>query len=398
MGARRTIANAVIITLLSLTAITFGADWDYLIWIPRTPTADPLYRFINHGNAAYIDRMGRVVIPPILPYSGTNSGGEFHDGLLKIENGVYVDPAGRKVIEHSLYRSSDFSEGLAAAMPTEGSDWGYINTKGEFAITPRFHSSLTDDVWPFSGGLAKVEVAGRFGYIDHAGDFVIDPRFLDADDFREEMARVIVEGPCQYARIPEENPSLEFGIVPPTTQTKEPLPSCKYTFTDKNGMLLSAARYDYALPFGEGLAPVQIGDRWGFIDKTGSMAIAPRFDSAWYFSDGLALVSEKGLFGYIDHSGAYIIKPAFKHSESFADGRAVVGDPESGYFYIDHKGHAIIPGKFALASPFFKGLAHIKFPSKASGSDDMDAGGKFEYIDTRGRKIFNYKVPPKRDE
>lgn len=69
-----------------------------------------------------------------------------------------------------------------------------------------------------------IEGAGRFGYIDHSGNFIIQPRFLDGDSFHEGMARVIVEGPCTYFRIPEETLSLDFGIVPRGTDTKEQLP------------------------------------------------------------------------------------------------------------------------------------------------------------------------------
>jgi len=43
--------------------------------------------------------------------------------------------------------------------------------------------------------------------------------------------------------------------------------------------------------------------------------------------------------------------------------RAVVGNQESGLWYIDHSGRQAIAGKFAVASPFFKGLAYVKLPS-----------------------------------
>jgi hypothetical protein len=120
------------------------------------------------------------------------------------------------------------------------------------------------------------------------------------------------------------------------------------------------------------------------------IVIAPHFDSASSFSDGLGLVSENGLFGYIDRTGAYVIKPEFKRAESFAEGRAVVGDTESGHWYIDHSGHQAIPGKFALASPFFKGLAHIKILSSAA-SNWNSRTGTFAYIDTNGKTMFTYK-------
>jgi len=381
--------SALAFLMIALPSST--CDWDYPIWIPRSATADPLYRFTKDHKAGYIDQTGKVAVPPVISFLGGNGGGEFHDGLLEIGvfDGVYVDTSGKKVIDKGLFRGWDFSEGLAVAMKKDGDMWGYINTKGEFAISPRFASSRMDYVWSFEGGFAKVEVAGRFGYIDHTGEFAIQPKLLDGDSFHDGMARVIIEGPCVYSRIPEESPCPEFGVLPNGTKTQESLPACKYTFIDKSGKI-SDHRYDYALPFSEGLAPVRIGKLWGYIDKKGVMIIAPRFDSASSFSDGLGLVSEKGLFGYLDRTGAYVIKPGFKSAESFAEGRAVVGDTESGYWYIDHGGHQAIPGKFALASPFFKGLAHIKVLSDSSGNKDIHAG-TFAYIDSTGRTVFEYK-------
>ena len=388
MNPLRSFLSAAL-ALLMIVSSSSGCEWDYLIWIPRSATADPLYRFTKGRKAGYIDQSGKVVIPPVIPFSG-NGEGEFHDGLLEIgvSDGIYVDASGKKVIDKGFYRGWDFSEELAVAMEKDGGKWGYIDRKGQFAISPRFSSSLTDYVWPFEGGFAKIEVAGKFGYIDHTGEFAIQPRFLDGDSFHDGMARVIVEGPCVYSRILEESHCPDFGILPKGTKTQESFP-CKYTFIDSFGNVISGQRYNYALPFSEGLAPVRMGKLWGYIDRKGVMIVAPRFDSASSFAEGLGLVSENGLFGYIDPTGAYAIKPAFKTAESFAEGRAVVGDLESGYRYIDHSGHQAIPVKFALASPFFKGLAHIKVLPNATGKGNIRKG-TFAYIDSAGRTVFSY--------
>ena len=177
----------------------FGCSWDYPIWIPRTKTADPLYRFVKNGKAGYIDGQGKVVIPATLPLFG-NGGSEFQDGLLEIggSNGRYVDPSGRVVLDPGLHRGWDFSEGLAVAMRQAESLWGYINTKGAFAIPPRFETFPRGYVFSFSEGLAKVEVKGRVGFIDRSGRWVIEPRLLDATDFSDGRSRVVLEGPCVY--------------------------------------------------------------------------------------------------------------------------------------------------------------------------------------------------------
>src|SRR5690348_13499548 len=87
--------------LLSLCAANIqnssACSWDYMIWMIRNKSADPLYRFVQHGKAGYIDRTGIVVIPPQFNAYG-NYAGEFHDGLLQVSifDGDYVDTSGKK--------------------------------------------------------------------------------------------------------------------------------------------------------------------------------------------------------------------------------------------------------------------------------------------------------------
>lgn len=235
----------------------FACSADYLIWIPRSKSADPLYRFVKNGKAGYIDAKGNVVIPPKLEAYG-NYGSEFHDGLLEIavSDGRYIDRTGRIAIDRDFYRGWDFSDGLAVAMRKGENLWGYIDTSGAFVISPRFVSSPTDYVYAFSDGLAMIEVKGKFGYIDRSGEFVIKPQFLDGISFSDGMARVVTEGPCIY--FPDSgcgfaNPRLVGG------KEGGNRPSCKFTYIDKTGEVITPRRFDYARDFSEGLAPFVLG-------------------------------------------------------------------------------------------------------------------------------------------
>jgi WG containing repeat len=376
--------------LLFVTTSALTTDRDYTIWIPRSQDADPLYRFVSDGKAGYIDRTGKVVIAPVLPDWGDNGGGEFHNGLLEIGvgNGVYVDATGKKVIDTGLYRGWDFSEGLAAAMETNGGKWGYIDTSGSFAISARFPSHPNGYVSSFWGGVAAVEVTGRVGYIDHSGEFVIAPQFLEGASFHDGMARVVAEGPCVYYHA--ESPGADLVVLPRDAAVKDLLPACTYTFVDKAGRIISDERYDYALSFSEGLAPVRIGKLWGYIDKKGAMVVSPRFDTAQPFAEGLAVVSHERSYGYIDRNGDYVIRPQFNHAESFAEGVAVVRGLDSMYWYVDQKGQQAFPDKFVLASAFFKGLAHVKLITNTS-TDKLWQSGTYAYIDRTGKFVFTYK-------
>ena len=314
---------------LCFTATAFACSWDYPIWIPRSQSADALYRFAKDGKAGYIDVAGHVVIPAILPLFG-NSESEFHDGLLEIgaSDGKYVDHTGKVVLDKHLYRGWDFSEGLAVAMKKGEDLWGYIDTRGEFVITPRFATYPKGYVHPFSDGFAKIEVMGRFGYIDRSGSFAISPEFLDGSSFADGMARVVVEGPCIY--FPEGGCGFANPVMPGANSrnnsSSTDYPACKFTFIDKTGHVITQRRFDYARDFSEALAPVRLNDAWGFIDKTGALAINPKFEDAERFSPGLSKVLANGYYGYIDKSGAIVIQPQFKEADSFSEGFAVVGD------------------------------------------------------------------------
>ncbi len=374
------------IGILALTASAFACSWSYPIWIPRSPSADALYRFEKDGKAGYIDETGKVVIPPTLElYS---SGGEFHDGLLEVSasDGKYIDRTGQVVVNPGLERGWDFSEGLAVAMKKGEKVWGFIGTDGEFHIQPRFATYPQGYVHSFSDGLAMIETEGRFGYVDHAGRFVIEPRFADGQSFSNGFARVVVEGPCTY--IPDGPCGVFNAVTPGAPKTgKAPtakLEACRFSYIDKTGQLITAAKFDAARDFSEGLAPVRVGKVWGFIDKTGKVVIQPQFEDAERFFSGRARVRVGQAYGYIDKTGTMVIPPQFRFAEDFSQGFAVVNDGKGASWYIDDLGRKAFGEVFEAASPFFKGLAHVKLRPSRMRTET------YAYIDTIGRQVFTY--------
>jgi hypothetical protein len=354
------------------------------LWSIQSSDADPVYRIVEKGKVGYIDNRGRIVVAPTLDEWVS---GEFHNGLLVtgVSDGPYIDATGKKVLDTGFYRNWNFSEGLAVAM-REDTDkkWGYIDTRGNFAIPPQFNTSLEDYVSPFSDGFARIQVKGLYGFIDHTGRFAILPTLLHADDFSDGMVRVVLDGPCF---IPGSGGCDIGEFVPPNSGKKGELPpSCKFTFIDKNGNVISAARFDGAKAFSEGLAPVQVGSLWGYIDKDGAMAISPQFDDAMSFSDGVAAVRQSGLYGYINKSGVLVIHAQFKQASDFHEGLAYVGDRESGYRYIDQHVKQAFRGSFVQATNFYHGLAQVQL----KGSSRLE---RFAYIDTSGNARFTYTVP-----
>lgn len=71
------------------------------------------------------------------------------------------------------------------AIKEEGK-WGYINSKGESVIPPKY-----EVVGHFEDGLAPVRLNGKYGYIDSLGSVMIPFQYEFADDFKFGYARVL---------------------------------------------------------------------------------------------------------------------------------------------------------------------------------------------------------------
>ena len=130
--------------------------------------------------------------------------------------------------------------------------------------------------------------------------------------------------------------------------------------------------FDWGWDFSEGLAAVQVGERWGYIDRMGRMAIKPRFQEASYFAEGLASIKSGDLWGYIDRTGKMVISPRFQESKEFSEGFAAVKF-DGKWGYIDKDGSFVVQPQYDAAETFHEGLANIK-------SDDL-----WGYIDPTGR-------------
>src|SRR6185295_1368117 len=95
-------------------------------------------------------------------------------------------------------------------------------------------------------------------------------------------------------------------------------------FIDKTGTMVIGSQFQWTFGFREGLAAVQVSEKWGYVDKNGALVIKPEFDKAEDFSEGLAAVAVNGKWGYIDKFGRFVIEPRFNEALAFTDGLALV--------------------------------------------------------------------------
>jgi hypothetical protein len=322
----------------------------------------------------------------------------------------YIDKTGQFVIPPKYGNAGDFSEGLAPvsiggrwdiptaflAMVYVDGRWGYINTKDELVIKPRFldhrHSEMVGPgAYPFSEGLAPVSVPfkcdGRpstgtaWAYIDKSGNEVLSGQEMDKNQYLPKEISGSTAGSF----------SEGLAIYSPTGIEG---------FIDRQGRCVIPPQYVQALPFSEGLAAVEkialsattsrpAGD-WGFIDRTGNLIIPFMFEHVGVFSEGLAPAGcPESPMGYIDRTGKFVLPPKYEWADMFREGLAPVGNQVrvdnhkvtlAGY--ITKTSQLAIGYRFAGARPFAEGLAAV------------EVQGKWGYINKQGVFV----IPPRFDK
>lgn len=147
----------------------------------------------------------------------------------------------------------------------------------------------------------------------------------------------------------KENPSVipENGLIPDPENLYSRKIDNKWGFADIDGNIVIPAIYKNVGFFEEGLAPVELVNRWwgrvgkwGYVDATGTMVIPAIYSDAGSFSEGLAFVELQNKYGYIDLAGEMVIPAIYTLAYSFRDGKAQVllGKKE---VYIDQTGQPI---------------------------------------------------------
>ena len=134
--------------------------------------------------------------------------------------------------------------------------------------------------------------------------------------------------------------------------------------------------------FNDGLAAVNVKNRWGYIDKSGNVVIKPIYKDACGFSEGLAAVIVDNKYGFIDRNGNMVIAPQFGFVVAFSEGLASVVNDNS-FSIIDKKGNTIatLGDEISDLQQFTNGLAAVEVKHET----DDDAVFKYGFVDRSGR-------------
>lgn len=95
--------------------------------------------------------------------------------------------------------------------------------------------------------------------------------------------------------------------------------SGKFGYKSPTGQTVIRARYDNALSFREGYAPVEIRGKWGFVDVKGRTVAKCIYDEVLDFNFGYAIVCKKGKWGAIDTHGKEVIPCMFDNQGEISD-------------------------------------------------------------------------------
>lgn len=242
----------------------------------------------TQGKTSYgfLDLGGKEVIPP--HYEEAN---DFHDGkaVVKLGESSYalIDKDGNKLQTYPYAFVGSMSDGLMAFQKKLNEKYGYMDEKGNVAISPQYGGAQ-----PFRGGRAVVNLSedyeNRYGLIDRQGTFVISPKYNDINLLGENRAAI-------GKALDETRPF--FGSV--------------YAIANTDGEFLTDFTYRGVSSYERGYASAYDDEHTFFIDKSGKISqrfpIVPGSGSLSFIGDAIKAFVDQRL-SYYDMSGKLIYK------------------------------------------------------------------------------------------
>jgi WG containing repeat len=286
---------------------------------------DGLSRMVNAaGRMGLVDARGKVVLPAQYTYvdpvrhgvARIATGGEKAPDP---EHGKWglADAQGKILVEPRYDLFFPFFAGVARInvggkirdYAPEGGKWGLVDERGRLLTEVGFDLiGIFDDE-----GTATVRKGDKIGLVDSTGSLIVEPRYSAIGLFHEGLAIAGAGGPVAL------QPQDAYGSIaaPDRMRTDDQRDaSGAFGFIDRSGREVVPPRYAKVMPFAEGMAAVELGDKWGFIDRAGREVIAPAYAEVQPFKDGLALFSPDGKsWGVLRASGQVALEAKYRIAE-----------------------------------------------------------------------------------
>ena len=261
-----------------------------------------------------------------------------------------------------------FTDGLARVQINDKS--GFVDKKGNIIIPCIYDSNFPASYWGFSDGCILVHLENYFYFLNNKGKRITAIDFEDAQKFGNGLAAVKLNGKWGYIDT-NGNQKIEFKYEMATSFSKFKEFAVvkhhdKFWFIDRNGNLVKEYIYDtaYTRDFSEDLLLVKnLYDQWGYINIQGDEIIPCMYGYGENFSEGLAAVELNEKWGYIDKNAHLVIPYIYQYATNFSEGlAAVIIKGKSGF--INTKAVEIIPCIYEYANSFSEGLAAVKLNNK----------------------------------
>ncbi len=196
--------------------------------------------------------------------------------------------------------------------------WGFIDGTGKVLISAE-SSHIRERLFDFYGGLAAME-------FDDGTSWMID-----------------TNGSKQFAIYPKYegwNYVLRDGLMPNRDRS-----SGKWGYVDYGGQWRLAPTFDFAFPFSQERAVVQMGKLRGVITAKGKWVTTPSLSWAIGYQDGLLAVARGRRFSYLDRRGRPVFGRDFENASQFVNGLAAIREANR-WGVIDRRGRIVAPFQY----------------------------------------------------
>ncbi len=329
----------------------------------------PVYDESKEGYQ-YIDTILDIVVSKYY----YDQAGQYKDGMARVSRkGLwgFIDLTGKEVIPCKYTNVVDFDNGIAAV------GIGKLNIKESFQYIEDEKFALIDkkgnyqseflfaEVLPFENGLARaLDLSLRtWGWIDTKGNWKIEPKFVEiVSDFDEAGMAIVSEKNGSWERSHGVINQMGLYIIPPEYYSISPFVNnltlvskyegenhkIKSGFLNRKGKVVIPIIYDHAESFSNGVALVgRLNDfnqmEFSYLDAYGKEKFPYKFEFAYSFKESITFVRKKGRYKLIKLNGEELNGRSFDIVENFNNSPYALVSNDGFWGAIDKNGMDIVP-------------------------------------------------------
>ncbi|MBQ3184093.1 MAG: WG repeat-containing protein [Clostridia bacterium] len=214
--------------------------------------------------------------------------------------------------------------------------WGYMDAKGNVVVEPKYHKAyeFSEDgfavVSDKDGHLSVLNEWGSvvYNYYNDSYEFTdLGIRYARDGHFLPDTFGVESTGMLYFdrgfIRMRRKLVDVENGYIDKRDYS---------TLVDTEGKTLNIPLDCTIEGYGDGVALIKRGDKYGYMRSDGSWLIEPELAYAKPFSEGLAVMGyAKDKLGVIDTEGNIVLYPMYSHIESSSGGVITAYSPVGGW-------------------------------------------------------------------